>query len=101
MHTHEITTEPVLPHLALRCGLVKIVLVRTNDETGEVCKFALPVQWTQREAGELIHQIRGLTWQISGDGLPGDYEGIKEICNAYLHALTGYVEPLSTKWRKK
>lgn len=99
---HQITTEPVPDKLTLRPGLVKITLVKTNIETGETVKFALPVQWTVLEAGELIHEIRGLVWQLSDeDNLPGDYEGIKELCNAYLHAKVGYVEPLNIKWRRK
>lgn len=102
MPDHQIFTEPIPDKLVLRSGLVKIVITRTDADTGEVTKFALPVQWSPQEAGELIHQIRGLTWQLSDeDGLPGDYEGIKEVCNAYVHAKVGYVEPLNIKWRKK
>lgn len=100
MHNHQIAIEPVPEKYALRPGLVKICIARTDADTGEVTNFALPVQWEPREAGELIHQIRGLTWQISDDGLPGDYEGIKEVCNAYVHAKVGYVEPLNIKWRR-
>lgn len=94
---HQIFTEPISEKLALRPGLVKICITRTNTNTGEVINFALPVQWTPSEAGDLIHQIRGLTWQIADDGLPGDYEGVKEVCHNYLYQKVGHIEPLNMK----
>ena len=103
MNQHEIITEPILDHaIALRPGLVKIVMSKIDAVTGEITKFALPVQWEESEASELIHQIRGLTWQLSDeDGLPLDYEGIRDLCHQYLFAKVGYVEPLSVKWKAK
>lgn len=101
MPTHQIATEPIPDKLLLRPGLVKICIARIDDDTGEVVKFLLPVQWTPQEAADLIHEIRGLVWQIAEDGLPGDYEGIKEVCNAYVHQKVGYVEPPHIKWRRE
>ena len=100
---HEITTEPILDDaIALRPGLVKIFVSRTTALTGEITKFALPVQWESEEAGELIQLIRGLSWQLSDeDGLPADYEGIRDLCHEYLFAKVGYVEPLSVKWKAR
>lgn len=98
---HEIFTEPILDDaIALRLRLVKIVVSRTAALTGEITKFALPVQWEPEEAGELIQMIRGLTWQLSDeDGLPGDYEGIRDLCHQYLFAKVGFVEPINVKWK--
>ena len=103
MNQHNLSTEPILDHaIALRPGLVKIVVSRTCTQTGEITKFALPVQWEESEASELIHQIRGLTWHLSDeDGLPLDYEGIRDVCHEYLFAKVGYVEALSVKWKAK
>lgn len=104
MPEHQIFTESIPEKLALRpgAGLVKICITKTDTDTGEVIKFLLPVQWEPREAADLIHEIRGLVWQLSDeDNLPGDYEGIKELCNAYVHAKVGYIEPLNVKWRRK
>lgn len=100
---HEISTEPILDHaIALRPGLVKIVVSKTCAETGEITKFSLPVQWEPQEAADLIHQIRGLTWQLSDeDGLPGDYEGIRDVCHQYLFEKVGFVEPISIRWEAK
>lgn len=61
MSQHSLSTEPIPSNLELRPGLVKIVVTKTCAETGEITKFALPVQWTPEEAGELIQMIRGLT----------------------------------------
>lgn len=103
MNQHEITTEPILDHaIALRPGLVKIVVSKTDAVTGEITKFPLPVQWEESEASELIHQIRGLTWQLSDDdGLPLDYEGIRDVCHQYLFEKVGFVEPITVKWESK
>lgn len=72
MHKHALSTEPILDNaITLRPGLVKIVVSKIDAVTGEVIKFPLPVQWTPEEAGELMHMIRGLQWQLSDeDGLP-------------------------------
>lgn len=101
MDEHNLSTEPILNDaIALRPGLVKIVLSKICSETGEITKFALPVQWEPQEAADLIHQIRGLTWQLSDeDGLPGDYEGIRDLCHEYLFAKVGFVEPINYKWK--
>ena len=101
MDEHNSSTEPILNDaIALRPGLVKIVLSKICSETGEITKFALPVQWEPQEAADLIHQIRGLTWQLSDeDGLPGDYEGIRDLCHEYLFAKVGFVEPINYKWK--
>lgn len=99
---HEIFTEPILDHaIALRPGLVKIVVSRTAVLTGKITRFALPVQWESQEAGELMQLIRGLTWQLSDDGLPGDYEDIRDLCHEYLFAKVGFIEPISVKWKAK
>lgn len=103
MHKHALSTEPILDHaIALRPGLVKIVVSKTCPETGEITKFALPVQWEPEEAGELMHMIRGLQWQLSDDdGLPLDYEGIRDVCHQYLFEKVGFVEPITCKWTAK
>lgn len=103
MSQDNLSTEPILDHaIALRPGLVKIVVSRTCAETGEITRFALPVQWEPQEAAELIHQIRGLSWQLSDeDDLPLDYEGIRDICHEYLFAKVGFVESISVKWKAK
>ena len=103
MDEHNLSTEPILDDaIALRPGLVKIVVSRTNTETGEITKFALPVQWEPKEAGELMQLIRGLQWQLSDeDGLPGDYEGIRDLCHEYLFAKVGFVEPITCNWKPK
>lgn len=103
MSQHSLSIEPILDDaIALRPGLVKIVVSKICIETGEVTKFLLPVQWTQKEAGELIQLIRGLSWQLSDeDGLPLDYEGIRDICHEYLFAKVGFVEPITCKWKAK
>lgn len=93
-----ITDEAIL----LRPGLVKIVVSRTNQLTDEITKFTLPVQWEPQEAGELIHLIRGLNWQLSDkDDLPGDYEGIRDLCHNYLFKKVGYIAPINCKWKSK
>lgn len=94
---HEIFTEPLCDRDALRPGLVKIWITRTNPTTGEVIRFALPVQWEAREAADLLQEIRGLHWQLADDGLPGDYEGIRDVCHNYLYKKVGFVEPISVK----
>lgn len=89
------------PH-AIRDGLVKITITRTCIGTGEIIKFALPVQWEPREAADLIQEIKGLVWQLSEkDNLPGDYEGIREVCHEYLYKKVGYVEPITSKFKRK
>ena len=42
---HDITLEPPPDDVILRPGLLKIIVTRTNPATGEVLRFALPVQW--------------------------------------------------------
>lgn len=86
MNQHNLFVEPITDDaILLRPGLVKIVVSRTNQLTGEITKFSLPVQWESQEAGELIQLIRGLTWQLSDeDNLPLDYEGIRDLCHTYL-----------------
>ena len=103
MFDHNLSIEPITDEaILLRPGLVKIVVSRVNQLTGKITKFALPVQWEEREAGELIQLIRGLTWQLSDDdNLPRDYEGIKDLCHAYLFEKVGFVEPISIKWKPK
>lgn len=100
---HSLEIEPITDEsILLRPGLVKIVVFRTNSETGEITKFALPVQWEPDEAGELMQLIRGLQWQLSDeDELPGDYEGIRDLCHEYLFAKVGFVEPINVKWKTK
>ncbi len=98
---HELSIEPVPEAIALRPGLVKIIVSRLVS-TGELTQFALPVQWEPTEAAELLHEIRGLVWQLSDeDGLPGDYEGIRDLCHKYLYLKVGYVEPISVRWKPK
>lgn len=98
---HEISLEPIPDAIALRPLLVKIVVFRTNPATGEVTRFALPVQWEEREAAELIHQLRGVSWQLGEDGIPIDFESIIEICDQYLYQKMGFIEPISYKWKPK
>lgn len=83
-HDHHIFTEPVEEILTLRPGLVKIVVSRTDIVTGEVAKFAPPIQWEPREAAALMHEIRGCSWQLADDGTPLDLETIQEVCKKYL-----------------
>jgi hypothetical protein len=98
---HDLTLEPVPEPFALRPGLVKIVVSHT-DSQGQTTRFALPVQWEPTEAAELLHEIRGLVWQLSDeDGLPGDYEGIRDLCHEYLYRKVGYVEPITVQWKPK
>lgn len=103
MNQHNLSTEPILDDaIALRPGLVKIVVSKICLETGEVVKFPLPAQWTPEEAGELIYLIRGLSWQLSDDdNLPLDYEGIRDLCHAYLFEKVGFIEPITCKWKAK
>ena len=100
---HELLIEPITDEaLLLRPGLVKIVVSKTDALTGEVTKFALPVQWEPQEAAELIQLIRGLSWQLSDkDDLPLDYEGIRDVCHEYLFEKVGFVEPINVKWKAK
>lgn len=103
MIEHNLSIEPITDEaILLRPGLVKIVVSRINKLTGEITKFALPVQWELKEAGELIQLIRGLTWQLSDkDNLPMDYEGIRDLCHVYLFEKVGYVQPINVKWKSK
>lgn len=103
MNKHNLFAEPITKEaILLRPGLVKIVVSRTDEVTGKVTKFPLPVQWTAQEAGELIHLIRGLSWQLShNDNLPCDYRGIKDLCHKYLYQKVGFIEPISVKWQPK
>lgn len=103
IYQHNLSVEPITDEaILLRPGLVKIVVSRINEVIGETTKFPLPVQWTPQEAGELIQLIRGLTWQLSDkDNLPMDYEGIRDLCHAYLFEKVGYVQPINVKWKSR
>lgn len=79
---HSIGTEPVRESVALRPGLVKIVIMRV-DNGKEVTEFALPAQWEPHEAAALIHEIRGEVWQLDQEGIPTHYSEIIEICHQF------------------
>lgn len=81
---HAIFTEPVPEGLALRPGLVTIVITRTRGD--EVLKRSLPIQWSPQEAGVLIHEIRGVSWQLDDDGWSIDYLEIHEIYKQFLRS---------------
>lgn len=98
--THDITLEPIPDAIALRPLLLKITITRT-DSTDEVTRFALPVQWEEQEAAEIIQLIRGVSWQLGDEGIPIAYETIIEICDQYLFAKLGFIEPISYKWKPK
>lgn len=97
----DIVLEPPPQSVMLRPGLVKIIITRTNPATGEVVRFGLPVQWEEREAAELLLQIRGVSWQLGEDNKPIAFEEIIEICDQYLYEKTGFIEPISYKWKPK
>lgn len=78
---HTLTTESVPDTLALRPGLVKIAITKIQGD--EEAKFHIPVQWTPVEAGALMYEIRGLTWQLDEQGIPTDYELIIKICEEF------------------
>lgn len=99
MHS-DITLEHPPQSVILREGVLKITITRT-DSTGETCKFSLPVQWEEQEAAEILQLIRGVSWQLGEDGIPIDFESIIEICDQYLFAKLGFVEPISYKWKPK
>lgn len=84
---HNIATEPIpfRYDLAPELERVHIVVTKTSP-LGEVTRFALPVQWTAREAADLIFEIRGVSWQLGEDGKPIAYEVIRQICENYVNA---------------
>lgn len=84
---HDIATEPIpfRYDLAPELERVHIVISKTSP-LGEVTRFALPVQWTAREAADLIFEIRGVSWQLGEDGKPIAYEDIREICEFYVNS---------------
>lgn len=78
---HKIAVEPVPPEVALRPGLVKIIITKIQ---GDQCtKWYVPVQWTPAEAAALLYEIRGVSWQLRDDGWPLAFEEIHEICNQF------------------
>lgn len=78
---HDIAIQPVPPELALRPGLVKIVI--TKIQGGECTTWHVPVQWTPQEAAALLYEIRGVSWQLGDDGWPIAFEEIHEICEQF------------------
>lgn len=79
---HSIFAEPVAPLLGIRPSLVSIWISRTRGS--EVVRFKLPAQWTSHEAGLLIHEIRGLAWQLDENNQPTNYAGITDLCEQFL-----------------
>lgn len=80
---HTISAEPLSDREALRPGLVKILITKTQGDT--ITRFSVPVQWTPAEAAHLIHEIRGISWQLDEEGFPIDYEAIIEICEQFCN----------------
>ncbi len=78
---HKMGVEALSDRHSLRPGLVKIVITKTQGN--EVTKFYLPVQWTPHEAAYLLHEIRGVTWQLGDDGIPVNYLAVTEICKKF------------------
>jgi hypothetical protein len=98
---YDLTTETIPYQVELRSGLVKMVVSKTNGTTGEITRFYLPGQWEPGEAAQLLHEIRGLSWQLGEEGVPVDFEEICDLCEEYLYEKVGYIEPISVKWRPK
>lgn len=78
---HQIAIEPVASELALRPGLVKIIITKIQGDKSTT--WYVPVQWTPQEAATLLYEIRGVSWQLGDDGWPLAYEQIHEICNQF------------------
>lgn len=78
---HNIAIEPVPLEVALRPGLVKIIITKTQSD--KRITWRVPVQWTPQEAAMLLYEIRGVSWQLGNDGWPLAFEEIHEICNQF------------------
>ena len=79
--THEIAVTPIPEHLSLRVGLAWIVISKVQGD--ETTIFQLPVQWSRSEAAALIHEIRGVVWQLGDDGKPCHLDEIVGICEEF------------------
>jgi hypothetical protein len=75
---HKLTVEPVPERYALGEGRVYITM--SKSECGELQEWRVPCQWLPEEAGLLLNQIRGLSWQLSEEGRPFHYYEIMELC---------------------
>ena len=85
--THNITTEPIPMRIAIASELERVYIVVTKTSPlGEVMRFELPVQWSAREAADLLFEIRGVSWQLGEDGKPIAYDTILEICEFYVNS---------------
>lgn len=93
--THSIAAENIPARQAIADGRQHIVITKTvNNET---TRFALPVQWTPREAAYLLNQIRGVTWQLNSEGVPTDYAIIRDICEAFCQSELNEIAPYGIK----
>jgi hypothetical protein len=81
---HDIGVESVLFHLCLGSDRVWIVITRSIEQ--EKIRFQLPVQWTRSEAATLLHQIRGISWQLGEDGYPIHLKQIIGICEHFCQS---------------
>ncbi len=71
--------QPVPHRKAIEDGRFWIV-VRGTDKS-----FQIPVQWTAEEAAFLIHEIRGVSWQLNEEGVPRAYWQILKICEDFVN----------------
>ena len=86
---HDIATELVPMRIAIAPELERVhIVVSKTSPLGEVMRFVLPVQWSVREAADLLFEIRGVSWQLGEDGKPIAYETIVEICEFYVIDLS-------------